>query len=401
MTAEGVPKRQNTLIDIPDSMRLPHFMIVDDFTEAQAANGLGLQYKLVLQSVVCHRGESLHSGHYIAFARVAPKLLTENRRHDHDPPPDYEDPQWVKFDDLATDKRVTYVDDIKQSLKEEMPYLLFYQIVPMVDMTAGSSDGSVVEPPSYLESATWIPGTPSVGAATDLADAISRSTSGYFDSATTLAHTGPSIRLSSEAERPTRISLDDELYALTIKSYYSRRGSAPVSEPAGHAVATNIAPTVSPQEPASPGAISPAVIPQEESSGTRLSRAAARFAKSGNNKSRPTSQVGEGRMSLSMSRFGFTRSSRDSSAGAANGAPTATNTNSEGSADEADDRDGHGLHHHHHHATRKGRHKDKSRDKDRDKDKGKEEKEKEKETEKKGKGKAAKEAVPDRECVIM
>ena len=94
MTEQGVPIRQNTLIDIPISMRLPHFMVVDDVRADQDSNGLSQEYKLDLQSVVCHRGDSLHSGHYIAFARVAPKLLTDNRRHDSDPPPDYEEAQW-------------------------------------------------------------------------------------------------------------------------------------------------------------------------------------------------------------------------------------------------------------------------------------------------------------------
>ena len=140
MIEQGVPIRQNTLIDIPDKMRLPHFMVVDGVKTDQEADGLSQEYKLVLQSVVCHRGDSLHSGHYIAFARVAPKLLTDNRRHDHDPPPDYEEAQWVRFDDLAVEERVTYVDDIKESLREEMPYLLFYQIVPMVDVTTASTE---------------------------------------------------------------------------------------------------------------------------------------------------------------------------------------------------------------------------------------------------------------------
>ncbi|KAJ8125363.1 hypothetical protein O1611_g8275 [Lasiodiplodia mahajangana] len=145
MDKNGTMKRQNTYIDIPDSLRLPHFILDDRHVEE---GGLTAEYKLVLQSVVCHRGDSLHSGHYISFCRVAPKLLTDNRRHEKDPPPDYEEAQWVKFDDLALE-RVTTVDNIKESLKQEMPYLLFYQIVPIVDVAASSVGSIEADPPAY------------------------------------------------------------------------------------------------------------------------------------------------------------------------------------------------------------------------------------------------------------
>ncbi|KAL2018326.1 hypothetical protein VTK56DRAFT_929 [Thermocarpiscus australiensis] len=410
MTEEGVPKRQNTLIDIPDSMRLPHFMVVDDIKAEQTSNGLSQEYKLVLQSVVCHRGESLHSGHYIAFARVAPKLLTDNRRHDRDPPPDYEEAQWARFDDLATDKRVTYVDDIKQSLREEMPYLLFYQIVPMVDVTTASTDGSVTEPPSYLECATNVPATPSVEPPTDYAGTISRSASGYFDSATTFARSGPSTRISSDVDRPVRFSFDEDPYSVATKTNSSRRGSISFSEPA----ITTPAATLSPE------ATSPAVTPQDESTATRLSRAAAKFTRSGS-KSRPTSQVGEGRISITISRFGFTRPSKDgpnNSAGVTNGSGAEAVIDEQPVIAEEDDTPGiekekakdkseekdsekekehHGLHHSHH-KKEKDRNKSRGREKEEKKDK---DKDKDKEKRKSSKDSSSKEGVPDRECAVM
>ncbi|KAL2262825.1 hypothetical protein VTK26DRAFT_9346 [Humicola hyalothermophila] len=376
MTEKGIPIRHNTLIDIPDSMRLPHFMVVDEKAK-QASNGLSQEYKLVLQSVVCHRGDSLHSGHYIAFARVAPKLLTDNRRHDHDPPPDYEEAQWVKFDDLATEKRVVYVDDIKQSLREEMPYLLFYQIVPMVDVTTASSDGSAGEPPSYVESAISIPGTPSVETVTDHGSRISRPSSSYFGSEAGLVPNRMSIRLSSDAERPARFSLDEDVpYPPIIKTDGGdRRGSVALSE-----------------------AASPAVNPQDENTGTRLSRAAAKFTKTGT-KSRPTSQIGEGRISLTMSRLGFTRQGRDGSAGTGpevagdeqQAATAAAVVDTGDGKEKGKEKEQHGLHQHHPLVNNK---KDrKSRDKD-------EKKEKDKEKEK-TKAKDSGKDVPDRECLVM
>ncbi|KAK4237978.1 ubiquitin carboxyl-terminal hydrolase-domain-containing protein [Achaetomium macrosporum] len=383
MTPQGVPVRQNTLIDIPDSLRLPHFMVVDDHgpkAEEQDSNGLSQGYKLVLQSVICHRGDSLHSGHYIAYARVAPKLLTDNRRHDHDPPPDYEEPQWVRFDDLAIEKRVETVDDIQQCLRrqEEMPYVLIYQIVPMVDVTTASSEQSVTRPPSYIESARNVPGTPSVEAASEHTGRISKSISGYFDSGTTLVQVGRHLRPSSEVERPPRFSFDEG------PTFLSRPASIAFSEP-----------LAAPSQPTSPVAVSPAVTPQEETTATRLSRAAAVF-RAGASRSRPTSQAGEGRISLTMSRFGFGRQTRDN-ANSANGI-----TDSEALADDlaglVDGEDTGGKQkrkdHHmagHRHRQKKDRSKSKSHDR-----------------EGKRKGKANelgkdsdKAASPDRECVVM
>jgi hypothetical protein len=389
MTENGVPVRQNTFIDIPDSLRLPHFMVVDNAKEEdQDPNGLSQGYKLVLQSAICHRGDSIHSGHYVSYARVAPKLLTDNRRHDHDPPPDYEEPQWVRFDDLSIDKRVETVDDIQECLRrqEEMPYVLIYQIVPMVDVTS-STEGSVTEPPCYVESTTTVtvPGTPSIEAVSD-AGQLSKSASGYFDSGTTLAHSAPHIRLSSDIERGPRSSFDDELRSLVIRTANSRRGSITFSEPPLH---VNTA--------ASPDGVSPAVTPQEESTGARRSRAAAMF-KTGASKSRPTSQAGEGRISLTMSRFGFGRQGRDSSSNGNAASSEAPASEQGGSVVDGEE---------HHHVLHHNHKKDKDKDKDRNKSKSRDREEKRD----KGKGKAkesgkgkessGKEKEPDRECVVM
>jgi hypothetical protein len=376
MTEQGVPKRQNTLIDIPDSLRLPHFMMTNDIKGEQESSGLSQEYKLVLQSVVCHRGESLHSGHYVSFARVAPKLMTDNRRHDNDPPPDYEEAQWAKFDDLSIEKRVSYVDDIKQALREEMPYLLFYQIVPMVDVMSASTDGSVTEPPSYNESNTNVAGshTPLLDATLVVPNvgSISRSTSGYFDSATTLVHSngGPSIRFSTELERPLRISFDDDPYS---KANSSRRESLAFSESTG--TTPGLAPDVA----------SPAVTPQDESTASRLSRAAARFTKTGS-KSRPTSQAGEGRISITMSRLGLVRPSKEplrepSTEVDGSDDQVVIVEEAENAGSDEKDKDHHHLHHHHHNKKERG--KSKSREKE------------------KGKTKEDKGAVPDRECSVM
>lgn len=292
MTESGQPKRHNTFIDIPDSLRLPHFMLADEKAEGDET-GLNTEYKLVLQSVICHRGDSLQSGHYISFARVAPKLLTDNRRHDSDPPPDYEEAQWAQFDDLDVENRVSYVDDIRQSLRDEMPYLLFYQVVPMVEVAAPSSEGTAADPPSYIESKVSIelPPTPVGNENNPLGP-------GYFDNASTpemaraRASKPPSIRLSGEVDRPPRKSTD----GAGAQSYSgstlgdSRRQSLNYTDSAA------ITPSITPESH------SPSLTPGDESTASRLSRAASKFAKG--RQSRPVSQSGEGRISITMNRLG-------------------------------------------------------------------------------------------------
>lgn len=288
MTESGEPKRHNTFIDIPDCLRLPHFMLAGGPKLDEDVYGLSTEYKLVLQSVVCHRGDSLQSGHYISFARVAPKLLTGNRRHDFDPPPDYEEAQWVKFDDLETESRITYVDDIKQALKVEMPYLLFYQIVPMVDLPRTSTDGTETGPPSYNESkkSTEINGDLS-------SSAFGRLTGNHRDDLQALdlgpRSKPPSIRLSADFDRPARGTFDPTTWVT------SHTGSTPnASRRESMANTESPAPT--------PGGTSPLITPVDESTASRLSRAASRFALG--RQSRPQSQSGEGRISFSMGRLG-------------------------------------------------------------------------------------------------
>lgn len=283
LNAQNQPMRLNTFIDIPDSLKLPHFMLAKDESHVEEdPNGFSTEYKLVLQSVVCHRGDSVYSGHYIAFSRVAPKLLKDNRRHNFDPPPDYEEAQWVKFDDLDYNNRVTYVDDLKQALKDEMPYLLFYQIVPMVEVS--STDETDMEPPAYADSKASVT-TSTVASLSDsgLLGSAQANDSDYFENRGTTPPKEYSVRFSSDLERPPRLSFeetDDDDHR------EARRGRhTPARTP----------------DTASP-AVTPGTTPGEETTRDRISRAAALFTNK--NRSRPPSQAGEGRMSLTMNRLG-------------------------------------------------------------------------------------------------
>ncbi|CAF9931995.1 MAG: hypothetical protein GOMPHAMPRED_006470 [Gomphillus americanus] len=129
-TNSGEAIRRGTHIDIPIEIGLPHFIHDVKMDANEAAFG---KFKLSLQSVVCHRGRSVHEGHYVSLVRGVW--------------PDGED-KWVLFDDLASE-RIRPID-IARALHDECPYLLFYQIQPIED----PSDISRGErPPSYLSDA--------------------------------------------------------------------------------------------------------------------------------------------------------------------------------------------------------------------------------------------------------
>lgn len=133
-TAQGRAIRLNTNIDIPIEIALPHFIQDDQMDESAPLYG---NFKLSLQSVVCHRGNSVDSGHYISLVRtiLPPKSSDQG-----------EASYWLRFDDLAQ-PRVSLID-IHKALQEETPYLLFYQILP-VDGDPGNVTSGEKPLPAY------------------------------------------------------------------------------------------------------------------------------------------------------------------------------------------------------------------------------------------------------------
>jgi hypothetical protein len=340
-------------------------MLANDELVEDDPHGFSAGYKLVLQSVVCHRGDSLQSGHYIAFARVDPKLLTDNRRHDYDPPPDYEEAQWVKFDDLMIESRVSYVDDIKESLRSEMPYLLFYQIVPNVDIATYSTDETGTEPPSYSASKVDLNASPTPVVVEQFSKhhAGSGWAEGYFGSTPTPKPAkAPSIRLSSDYGMGTTGRPSSEMPSS------SAGGSASGSRPQSMAVGTEVSVDETPATTITSESHSPVVSPNDETTAQRLSRAAARVRNV--TKSRPQSQVGEGRLSSTMKQIGglmrtskeplrevppMTAASLHTSTSAPPTVPPSEHSE-DGQAGEPGEAKTH-SHHHHHLRHRKGKSK--------------------------------------------
>lgn len=139
MLPNGTAIKRKTLIDIPLEIGLPHFIQDDIMSEDGPAFG---NFKLSLQSVVCHQGISTESGHYISLVRSP------------DPQRNGED-QWMRFDDLAAE-RVVFTT-VETFLLQESPYLLFYQVVPIEGDPINIADGergvmNGERPPAYSES---------------------------------------------------------------------------------------------------------------------------------------------------------------------------------------------------------------------------------------------------------
>lgn len=247
---DGTPKRLNTFIDIPLEIGLPHFISDDRMEEEGPLFG---NFKLVLQSVVCHRGVSVDSGHYVSLVRA-----NENVHQDRpgSSQSDSADDKWLRFDDLS-EKRVMEVD-IKQALREESPYLLFYQVQPIDEELARGA------PPSYAEA--------------------SRET---LESETTVADT--------DTNGPEKVPPADLLHA--DESSEEAIGRSSMSSNPQSVTVEDLEASI---QQLHRGRTAP-VTPDEHKGGFLSS--SRRGSKTWKSKSRPTSQSGENRLSLTISRL--------------------------------------------------------------------------------------------------
>jgi hypothetical protein len=205
----GRPARLGTYIDIPTEVGLPHF-IQDD--QNQETTSIG-SFILSLQSVVCHRGSSVDSGHYISLVRGTTPASSSAESESTK--------QWLRFDDLAP-QRITVVD-INQALREETPYLLFYQILPMEEENANRSDTEASEV---------------AGGLLQTSPALSRvSTAGFTSGRPSFEITGPDTPEkggSGEGRRQSVVSLANasdggSTTSLKAQHLHERRGSLDAS----------------------------------------------------------------------------------------------------------------------------------------------------------------------------
>lgn len=297
MAADGTASRKSTFVDIPVDIGLPHFIQDDNISEDEPLMG---SFKLSLQSIICHRGSSVHAGHYISIIRGTTEIAdgdfkSPQKLADAADPPQYPEDRWIKFDDLGEGGRVSYVD-INQALKDEMPYLLFYQVQPIFDDSPppelNTSPESETLPPSYTDSGVALKISQSTPELND--EREHHSSQNYFDAGSDESNTPPH-RLS--------IELNAALGSLS-QSEEGRRISNAFTETSQISI-TNFS---TPNLPATPA--TPATPPVEESTtAQRMSRAAARFTKSGSkSQSRAESESGENRISATFSRLSIMRS---------------------------------------------------------------------------------------------
>lgn len=152
-SAKGVAIRSSTVVDIPLQIALPHF--IQDEMSTQDGTPIFGNFKMVLQSMVCHRGDSVNSGHYISIIRAGrTEKHSSPQQTPSGGPPAYSEDQWVKLDDL-NHPRTEFVS-IDDAMKRETPYLLFYQVQPMFDEPPLDSI-----PPPYQTSET-LPSDPPI-----------------------------------------------------------------------------------------------------------------------------------------------------------------------------------------------------------------------------------------------
>ncbi|KAL2865659.1 ubiquitin C-terminal hydrolase family protein [Aspergillus lucknowensis] len=255
MLRNGKATRLNTFIDIPTEIGLPHFIQDDNMAEDGPLYG---NFKLSLQALVCHRGDSVDSGHYIAIVRGtsagAPPSSSHGSDQSHEDTPRY----WMRFDDLAAE-RVTLVD-IEQALKTESPYLLFYQILP-IDVDAAAANPPENRPLSVAS------GEIQELEVTDLSPRLrpNRLSAGFR----------PSLEIST-ADSPNSVDTPDG-----------------TTDPRGN-IALRSVPSTSPR-----------LLPRDDDEGKgsfSFSRRGSRATRS-NPGSRAGSQVGENRISATFSRF--------------------------------------------------------------------------------------------------
>ncbi|KAH8725408.1 ubiquitin carboxyl-terminal hydrolase-domain-containing protein [Phaeosphaeriaceae sp. PMI808] len=260
MLPNGAPKRLDTFIDIPLEIGLPHFISDDRMKDEGPLFG---NFKLVLQSVVCHRGVSVDSGHYIALVRGNAHERPSTSQSEDDPATD----NWLRFDDLSNPRVINV--DIKKALRDESPYLLFYQVQPIDEALAMRGD-----PPAYDGTHIGLP----------LVDPSKETLASVMSTHTDVGEEGENVAV---ADMHTDLNPSDERVGRNSTS--SNRRSSVAFEDIDASVSRGRTQPPTPDEQ-KPGFLS-------------VSRRGSRIWMPGANKSRPGSPSGETRLSITLSRL--------------------------------------------------------------------------------------------------
>ena len=280
----GTAVKRKTRIDIPLEIGLPHFIQDDNMTENGPAFG---NFKLSLQSVVCHQGMSTESGHYISLVRSPdPYRMGDDR--------------WMRFDDLATD-RVTHIN-VEAVLLQESPYLLFYQVIPIESdqSDSGTNERPVMEgelPPAYSESNASRDSKVDSGVSGLSASPRSSQVAGDAPANT---NSRPSVEI--ERTISERSASED-----------SKRGRSSLNSERPHSIVfSDVNANVNGASGVKKDLLNPSSLDTIQPDGPNTLTASRRGSKTGQviSKSRPSSRSDEKRMSTSLSRLA-SRMSKD------------------------------------------------------------------------------------------
>ncbi|KAK6455443.1 ubiquitin carboxyl-terminal hydrolase-domain-containing protein [Scheffersomyces xylosifermentans] len=123
-------KRSQKRIIIPPIIDLPQF-VADDVDEETPGN-----YRLILESAICHRGHSITSGHFISVVRKDTNNISASDE-------EAANSTWYLYDDMKKKSRIVE-KTFNEIFNTEWPYLLFYRLVTTdeVESGHGSSNSS-------------------------------------------------------------------------------------------------------------------------------------------------------------------------------------------------------------------------------------------------------------------
>ncbi|ODV78279.1 cysteine proteinase [Suhomyces tanzawaensis NRRL Y-17324] len=134
-TSQSSAKRSTKRIIIPPIINLPKFVADDSDTE------MSNNFKLILESAICHRGTSISSGHFVSVIRKDTNNVDNTEDEAYNAP-------WYLYDDM---KKLTKVVEktFKDIFNTEWPYMLFYRLVSDEETSKSSASSVKVKTPVY------------------------------------------------------------------------------------------------------------------------------------------------------------------------------------------------------------------------------------------------------------
>ena len=119
--------RSQKRIIIPPFIDLPQF-VADDIDDNSCS------FRLILESAICHRGDKIELGHFIAVVRKHTNKINETEQEANNS-------TWYLYDDMKKNSRVVE-KTFTEIFKDEWPYMLFYRLVSNHEVSGASSINS-------------------------------------------------------------------------------------------------------------------------------------------------------------------------------------------------------------------------------------------------------------------